>query len=456
MAINDNILPTPEAPENVFVIKNTFSDHGNEIEEIISNKPPSIVRWGTVYFLFLLLALAAICWFIQYPDIVTTKAKLTSINAPKEVITKTAGKLIKLIAKEGDFVQQNEVLGFMESRANHAAMIHFLKVIDSVQLLLAINKTEEAIKYFNSFSVTTSSQQSSPFPPSSGEIEGAVATFMQSFILFNQYLSAGYYLKKKTMLQSDMVYLQKLHANLLQQKNMQQQDVGLAKETFDANQSLKDDKVISPLDYRNEKSKYIGKALSIPQISAAIINNESSQHEKQKEILQLENDITQQKGIFTQALNTIKAQLEDWKNKYLLTAPTTGKIAFATFLQENQQLQANQIVCFVNPENAQYYAEVYIPQTNFGKVKTGQQVLLKFPAYPFQEYGSLKGTIDFVSNITTDSGYLAKVILPNGLNTNYKKQIQFRDGLTAQGDIITADMRLLQRFYYNIVKQVDR
>ena len=125
-------------------------------------------------------------------------------------------------------------------------------------------------------------------------------------------------------------------------------------------------------------------------------------------------------------------------------------------MQENQQLQSNQIVCFVNPENAQYYAEIYIPQANFGKVKIGQQVLLKFPSYPFQEYGSIKGTIDFISNITTDSGYLAKIVLPIGLNTNYKKQIQFRDGLIAQGEIITANMRLLERFYYNIIKQINR
>ena len=426
-----------------------------EVNEIISNRPGFLIRWGVTIFFFIVLLLVFATWFIQYPDIVTTKAKLTSINAPKEVITKTQGKLIKLIAQEGQMVQQNDLLGFIESRANHFAIIHFCKVIDSVQLLLAIHKTEEAIQYFNSFSVASYSQKSSPFPPPAGEIEGAVSTFMQSFFLFNQYLSAGYYLKKKTMLQSDIGYLQKLHTNLLQQKNMQQQDVSLAKETFDANQSLKEDKVISPLDYRNEKSKYIGKALSIPQSSSAIISNESSQHEKQKEILQLENDIAQQKGIFTQALNTLKAQVEEWENKYLLKAPTTGKIAFATFLQENQQLQANQIICFVNPENAQYYAEVYIPQSNFGKVKTGQQVLLKFPAYPSPEYGSINGTIDFISNISTDSGYLAKIILPNGLNTTYKKQIQFRDGLTAQGEIITANMRLLQRFYYNIVKQVQ-
>ena len=141
---------------------------------------------------------------------------------------------------------------------------------------------------------------------------------------------------------------------------------------------------------------------------------------------------------------------------YLLIAPTSGKIAFATFLQENQQLQANQIICFVNPENTQYYAEVYIPQTNFGKVQAGQEVLLKFPSYPFQEYGSVKGKIDFISNISTDSGYLAKVNLLQGLTTNYNKQVQYRDGLQAQGEIITKDMRLLQRFYFNIIKSVKK
>lgn len=99
--------------------------------------------------------------------------------------------------------------------------------------------------------------------------------------------------------------------------------------------------------------------------------------------------------------------------------------------------------------------ELYVPQANFGKVKLGQEVLIKFPSYPFQEYGSVKGKIDFISNIPTDSGYLAKLSLPNALTTSYQKEVQFREGLQAQGEIITQNMRLLQRFYYNIIKQVD-
>ncbi|MEP7256236.1 MAG: HlyD family efflux transporter periplasmic adaptor subunit, partial [Ferruginibacter sp.] len=361
------------------------------------------------------------------------------------------GKLIKLNAVEGRFVQQGQLLGFMESRADHELMIGFSKVIDSVRLLLISNKTEEAINYFTSFT-----SPSSPFPPPSGEIEGAVSTFIQGFILFKQYLSAGFYLRKKAMLQSDMVYLQRLHANLTEQKEMQQEDLGLAKETFEANATLKDQKVISPLDYRNEKSKYIGKAMSIPQISSAIISNESNQHEKQKEILQLENEIAQQKGIFTQALNTLKAQLDEWKSKYLLIAPIDGKVAFAGFLQENQQIQINQTICFINPENSSYYAEVYIPQNNFGKIRQGEKVLLKLPSYPFQEYGAIEGRLDFISNIATDSGYAAKVIFINGLKTNYNKQVQYRDGLIAQGEIITADLKLSDRLMNSIRQFIKR
>ncbi len=83
-------------------------------------------------------------------------------------------------------------------------------------------------------------------------------------------------------------------------------------------------------------------------------------------------------------------------------------------------------------------------------------MLLKFQSYPFQEYGSLQGKIEFISHIPSDSGYLAKVGLTNGLVTNHKNPIQYRDGLLANAEIITKDMRLLERFYYNIYSSFDR
>ncbi len=420
------------------------SQRSEMVQEIVSNKPSFLIRYGISFFLAILILLIAACWFIQFPDIVNSKAKLTSINAPKEVITKTTGKLIKLIAKEGELTKQGTILGYMESTANPNEVITISNNIDKSQSFINKNRLVEIFPFLN-----TTYQNL-------GELQLPYQTFELSYNTFHNYLSGGFYLSKVNMLNKDLAFLKKMHNNLLEQKGLNAEDLNLSQKNFNANKSLNDDKVIADVEFRNERSKLIGKKLSLPQISSSIISNEAQQNEKLKEIAELQNTIAQQKGIFTQSLNTFKSQIEDWKKKYLLVAPIDGKIAFATFLQENQQLQANQIICFINPENTQYYAEVYIPQTNFGKVKLGQEVLLKFPSYPFQEYGSVSGKIDFISIINTDSGYLAKVILPQGLNTSYKKQVQFRDGLQAQGEIITQNMRLLERFYYNIVKQVKK
>ena len=446
MAIDKTILnqQSSATAENILITENSFAEHGNEIEDIISNKLPFIVRWGTVLFLFLLIILASICWFIKYPDLVQAPARLTSINAPKQIISLVNGKLIKLSVIEGEEVQQGKVLGFIESTAKHEDVLRLDTTIKSTQQLLENNHSENLTKVLNN----SYSQL--------GELQQPYQVLSQAYLNYKNYLVNGFYREKKGLLLKDIDNLQKLKNNLEDQKKLQEQDLSLSQKTFDANESLNRDKVISELEFRAEESKLINKKLTVPQIDAALINNESQQNDKHKEIGELENTINQQKIIFQQALNTFRSQLDDWKKKYLLIAPFGGKVSFINFIQENQQLQVGQIVCFINPENSEYFAQIFIPQINFGKVSLGQIVLLKLNSYPFQEYGYVKGKIDFISHVPTDSGYLAKVTFINGFNTTYNKQVQYRDGLTANAEIITKDLRLSERFYYDFIKQVKR
>ena len=407
----------------------------NEVRDIISSKPVWIVRNGILLFLLIISCLIALTFFIGYPDVVIAKAKFSSVNAPKEIKVKVEGKLMKLDAKEGAFAKKGQLLGFVESRANAYEVIALSVITDSLQLIIEKGETEILTTCFLK-----------PYQHL-GEVQQAYQSFIQNLVVFKQYLSSGYYLKKKAMLQNDMWYIQRLHENLVQQKKIQEEDVVLAQKTFDANQILSDERVISPLDYRNEKSKLIIKSLSIPQINSAIISNESSSHEKQKEILQLENEIAQQKAIFSQALNTLKAQLEEWKNSYLLTAPVAGRISFAATIQENQYLPLRKTICFINPDDTRYFAELYIAQNNFGKIKEGQKVLLKLSSYPFQEFGTITGNLEFIFAIPTDSGFAAKVILADGLKTNYQKVLQYKEGLVAEAEIIIEDTKLSDRLF---------
>lgn len=430
------------------MLKNSFSEHGNEIDEIISKKPPFIVTWGTTCFLILLLLMLMVSWFIQYPDIVTAKAKLSSLNAPKPIVSRTDGQLTRLSVKEGDFVKKDQIIGYVESTGNADTIIYLLGILDSLQNALNENRSE-LIKNFFSDALIKSQKEL-------GELQQPYQAFIQSFVLFKSYLQSGFYLQKKQLLKTDMENLHRLNKNLYQQKKLQEQDLALSEETFKASKQLREENVIAPLDYRNESSKLISKQMNIPSITSSILNNEAQQNAKKEEIMELNNEIEQQKSIFIQSLNTFISQINEWKKKYLLIAPTDGRIAFSDFIQERQQLHTNQTICYVNPDNSKYYAEIYIPQFNLGKIKKGQRVLLKFSSYPFEQYGSLYGNINFISTIPTDSGYLSKVILTNGLITNYNRTIQYREGLVAEGEIITENMRLPERLFNSMRKIIEK
>lgn len=66
-------------------------------------------------------------------------------------------------------------------------------------------------------------------------------------------------------------------------------------------------------------------------------------------------------------------------------------------------------------------------------------MLLILPTYPYQEFSAIQVNLDFTANISTDSSYIAKVILPTVLQTNYKRTLQYHEGMQGQGEIITAD-----------------
>lgn len=420
-----------------------------DVTEIILHKPSFLIRWGITIFLIVLLGIIVVCWFIQYPDIIKTSAKLQSIHAPKEIITRTNGRLVKLIIQENSIVKQNQIVAYMESLAIPIAVEALNSQLDSMNYCLIQNKLQQLIGLYPLY---TSEHKTDDL----GELQTNYQTFIQSFISYKEYLPNGFFVLKKKMMLTDFQNIAKLHAILLQQKKLLEQDLVLSNETFKANESLSNDKVLSALEYRNEKSKLITKQLSLPQINTSLINNETQLNQKKKELAELENQMVVEKNKFAQSIQTLKSQIQAWDYKYILRSPENGELSFVGFFQEGQEMKLGQSLFFVKPTNTAYFIELKIPQYNFGKIKMGQQVLLKFQAYPFEQFGIITGRIDFIKTIATDSGFLAKLSLPKGLVTNYNTVLPYREGLIAHAEIITENMSLLKRFYYNITAPLKR
>lgn len=419
-------------------LQNTSQLRSESLRDFISHRPGFLIRWGIPAFFFILAGLAIGSYFIQFPDIVRARAKVNSVNPPRPVITKSGGRLIKLFKGDNLDVQKNEIIGYMESTASHDEVIRLSAVLDTLNYFADSNRLDEIPRFWKS--------TNQPFA-NLGELQQSHQGFMQAYISFKDYLNTGFYVTKKQMLNRDLANTRKLLQTLQQQKELQEQDLAITTENYNVHDTLHSEALINDIEYRGQKSQLINKRMGIPQMNAAIINNQSQQNALQKEMMELDNQIAQQRAVFVQTLHAYQSMVDEWKQKYLIVAPVGGQLVVSGFLDENQLLQSGQLIGFVTNNTDKYFVEMLIPQAGFGKVKAGQEVLLKFPSYPAQEFGSVKGKIEYIKNMPSDSGYLAKVSLPEGLITNYRKTLIFSEGMIATAEIITEKRRLSDRFF---------
>src|SRR5690606_228382 len=100
-------------------------------------------------------------------------------------------------------------------------------------------------------------------------------------------------------------------------------------------------------------------------------------------------------------------------------------------------------------ENTSFIAKLKTPAQNSGKTKIGQQVNIRLESFPEQEYGVLNGEVKNISVIPDTEGfYLMDVRLASKLMTHYKKKIVVNLQMRGIAEIVTGELRLIERFLY--------
>ena len=105
--------------------------------------------------------------------------------------------------------------------------------------------------------------------------------------------------------------------------------------------------------------------------------------------------------------------------------------------------------------------KILLPSKGSGKIKKGQNVNVKFDNYPYMEFGMVRVQIknDSLAPITLNDNqkaYMLEVLFPDKLITNYGKELIFIQEMTGTAEIITEDLRLLDRFLNPIRSVIKR
>lgn len=423
-----------------------LDSRSEEVRDFISHIPHWMIRWGTTSIFAVLGSVLLGTYLIHYPDIVQAPFTLSATNSPKTILAKTDGRLVKLFVADKQSVCQNQTLAFLESTTQHEEALRLAKELDVLFLAIQYRQWERVL----SFRPIHYEQL--------GDLQTNLQRFAQNFMQLEAVLGNGSYIKRRELLQADLQDLAFLYKNLTEQQTIQQQDQALALKEFQVQKKLLDDKVIPPLEYRREESRFLAKQLPLKQTENALVQNHTAQSSKQRELLELDRNIAEQSALFVQELNTFRSAINTWKQRFVIVSSISGTIYFNSDLQENQTVMVNQELFLIgSADRLTYRGLLSLPQTNLGKVRVGQEVLIKFAGYPFQEFGSVKGRVLTIADIPDRNGsFLAKISLPAGLRTQYGKLIQYRAGMTATAEVVTEDTRLIEKIFYAIRKVLSR
>ncbi len=80
------------------------------------------------------------------------------------------------------------------------------------------------------------------------------------------------------------------------------------------------------------------------------------------------------------------------------------------------------------------------------KVAVGQKVNIRLVDYPSMEYGYLQAKVKSISQPSGSGSYTIEVEVPQNLLTSFNIPIKFNQNMKGSAEIITADLRLIQRF----------
>jgi len=419
-------------------IEEELNSKSESIQDIIGTNPPAIVRWGNTFMFFICAILISLCWLIKYPDTILSQVTIKTNVNPKPVTAKFDGKLIKLLITDGQIVKRGQHLAYLEGLANVEDIMALEKNLSRIDSFIISNqwdgiKTVDFIKFYRY-----------------GEIQNPFESFFISLQTLHAYWNGNIITGKKSLIQNEIKTISNLNSNLTEQEKELQKDVKLAEEEYKTNLNLFFDSVIPLAELQKIESKYIAKKLLYKQLQSNILNNNNSHYTTTKQLIDINDNIEQEKLNFIKQFNMLKNEIANWKHQYILTASDNGKISFAGSIEEFQSVTKGQDIFYVMPENISYLGEIYLDQYNLGKVESGQTVIIKLKSYPFEEYGVVKGIIDNISEIDINKQYLVKVKLPEGITTNLHKKLKFRFGMLGDAEIITKNTKVIDKVIYKL------
>lgn len=414
-----------------------YTTRSEEVQEIMGRMPSWIIRRGITLMAVIVVVLFVGAYFFKYPDVISATVTISSGNPPVAIISRNNLPIDQLLVDNNENVKAGQILGVLRNPADYKEVERIARITTRIDTCINLQKF---IK-------------NSPLPQqvNLGELQSGFVTLslaIQDYLFFIQHNSYG---EKLSHLREQAAYQQELLQELKEKGIKMKQQLAIEQKRFHIDSSLVSATIMSKVEYENSRKQLLDRKMTTEGNYSSILQNRLQQNQLAATISETQNQWLTDKNNLEQKVREAAKQFNgayvQWEQNYVLRSPVTGKVTFFKYWKENQFVHAGETVMMVTPPMQGFVARGFIGLAGAGKIKPGQKVLIRLFAYPYQEYGSIDGTVASRSPIAMDSIFSIQIKLSEGLHTNADMDIPSQPQLTGTAQILTDDKSILQRLF---------
>jgi HlyD family secretion protein len=429
--------------------KTLNENRSEEVAYIIERMPTKfglMVSGIVIGLVFLLLVFG---WFIKYPEVLKGQIVINTRQAPVKLVATTPGNIIFIHNKVGSAVIAGEYIAYIKNSATVADV----QLVEQLLQQTDIHKINY-VDYRHYF----------PERVALGDLSNKYFVYLNSLYQYLDYGMQQPFLHQKDINTKLLVMQKTMLQGLENDYKNQAIKYKTSRSLFSKDSTLYSKNVTAKADIEHSIIAKANSELDYRTIDKEIVNTSFKIDESQNKlkVIAIEK-LQKERELAVNLYNSYYDLLDNikkWEHNYVFISPINGKVDFLNFIKSNDFIQSGQELFKIVPDQNEMIGQVNLPEHGAGKIKIGQDVIIKLDNYPYNEYGSIKGKVKTISLATNEqtlsdskskvSAYLVNVSLPNGLKTNYGTELNFHVEAKGSAEIITDDRRLIQRFFDNL------
>jgi membrane fusion protein len=233
------------------------------------------------------------------------------------------------------------------------------------------------------------------------------------------------------------------------------EQVRIGRETLTRFRSVEDERYVSLVQI-NQQEQSILEAVNAQQAlqrqATSIRRNLAELEQRLAEIphQRLSAKAASERDLAALSQETVRMEAD---GELLLRAPVTGLVA-NRLVEAGQAVQPGQPILSLLPKGSELRAQLLVPSSAIGFVKSGDRVLLRYQAYPYQKFGAHEGTVIRISRSALtgaqegsdakQSLYRVLVSLDQQGVLAYGKMETLRPGMQLEADIMGERRKLYE------------